>query len=74
MCETTFISLGFMCVCCVQIPLETHRSFIADSTLHHMLVDLAFHRDEALTHPTADNRGTAALWGSERGVGWRILP
>lgn len=63
-----------MSVCCVQIPLETHRSFIADPTLHHMLVDLALHRDEALTHPAGDNGGTAALGGSERRVGRRVLP
>lgn len=38
------------------------RSFIANPTLHHVLVNLALHRDEALTHPAADNRGTATLW------------
>lgn len=50
------------------------RSFIADPALHHMLVDLTLHRDQTLTHPAADNRGTAALWGGERGVGRRVLP
>lgn len=36
-------------------------SLIADPTLDHVLVDLALHRDEVLTHPAADHRGTAAL-------------
>lgn len=65
-----------MCVLhvAVQIPPETYRSFIANPALHHMLVDLALHRDQALTHPAADNRGAATLRGGERGVGRRVLP
>lgn len=47
--------------------------FIANPTLHHVLVDLPLHGDEALTHPAADDGGAAALRGGERGVGWRVL-
>lgn len=50
------------------------RSFIADPTLHHVLVDLALDRDQTLAHSAADDRRTATLRGGERGVGWRVLP
>lgn len=56
------------------IPAGTHRGFVADSTLHHVLVDLSLHRDQTLTHPAVDHWGAAALWGGERRVGRRILP
>lgn len=52
----------------------TYRGFIADATLDHMLVDLPLHGNEALTHPAADDGGTAALWGGEGGVGGGVLP
>lgn len=57
----------------VQLLMDTYRSFIADPTLYHMLVDFSLHRDQTLTHPAADHRGAAALWGGERGIRWRIL-
>lgn len=58
----------------VQNLPETYRSFIAHPALHHVLVDLALHGDEALTHPAADDRGAATLRGGEGGVGRRVLP
>lgn len=71
--ETTCVSCN--CIHCERIQcVETYRSFIANATLHHVLVDLSLHRDQALTHPAADHRSTATLWGGERGVGRRVLP
>lgn len=52
----------------------TYRSFIANGTLDHVLVDLALHRDGVLTHPAADDGGAATLRGGQRGIGWRVLP
>lgn len=67
-----------VCVCVLHVAIqtlpETYRSFIANSALHHMLVDLSLHRDQALTHPAADNRSAATLRGGERRVGRRVLP
>lgn len=52
----------------------TYRSFIANGTLDHVLVDLALHRDAVLTHPAGDGGGAATLWGGQGGVGRGILP
>lgn len=48
----------------------THRSFVAYTALHHMLVRLALHRYGALTDPAKDDRSTAAIWTALWGV-WR---
>lgn len=58
----------YLCMC------ATHRSFIANGTLDHMLVDLALHRNGVLTHPAGDNGGAATLRRGQRGIGWRVLP
>lgn len=57
-----------------MVTPETYRGFTANPTLHHVLMNLSLHGDEVLTHPAADNRGTATLWGGKRGVGRRVLP
>lgn len=44
----------------------THRSFVADAALHHMLVRLALHRYGALTDPAADDRSAAAVGAALR--------
>lgn len=54
-------------------PLPPYRSLVADAAFHYMLMDLALDVDQALTHPAANNGGTAAVWGAEGGVGWRSL-
>lgn len=56
------------------VTVQTYRGFVANATLHHVLVDLPLHGDQALTHPAADYRSTAALRGGEGGVGRRVLP
>lgn len=48
----------------------THRSFVAYTALHYMLVRLALHRYGTLTDPAKDDRGTAAIWTALWGV-WR---
>lgn len=53
--------------------LLTHCSLIADTTFDHMLVDFALHTNKRLTHSAADDRSTAALRRTQRGIGWRSL-
>lgn len=48
----------------------THRSFVAYTALHHMLVRLALHRYGTLTDPAKDDGSAAAIWTALWGV-WR---
>ena len=53
---------------------QTHRGFVADATLDHVLVPLPLHRDGALAHPAAHPHGGPFVGADSReGVGRRRL-